>query len=246
MITLTLNGLDVQAEEGTTLIEVAQFYGFPIPTLCRNEGLTNWGGCRLCIVELVEGERSRVVSSCTYPAQEGLVVRTNSEKVLKIRKTIIETMLATVPTSKIVQDLASKYGVHRVRVKVEHKDCLLCGLCTRMCTEQMDGAAIGLVGRGENFKISTAFDKKSETCRLCGGCIYICPACQIRCIGPNVEADGAICNACANLDPPCVNYFDDVMCYMDPCVACEQAAERIPKYKNNEINNKESCNAIIN
>lgn len=92
MINFTLNGLEVHVEEGMTLLEVAQFYGFPIPTLCYHEGLTNWGGCRLCIVELAEGIRSRIVTSCTYPAQEGLVVRTNSEKVLRIRKTIIETM----------------------------------------------------------------------------------------------------------------------------------------------------------
>jgi len=229
MIKFRLNGLEVQVEEGSTLLEAAQFYGFPIPTLCYHEGLSNWGGCRLCIVELKQGDRSRIVSSCTYPAQDGLEVFTNSEKVVKIRKTIIETMMATVPTSKIVQDLASKYGVHQVRVNVENKDCLMCGLCTRMCIEQMDGKAIGLVGRGDSLKITTAFDKKSETCRLCGGCMYICPACQIRCIGPNIEKDGPICNACANLEPPCLDYFDNMMCYMDPCVACELEADRPPK-----------------
>ena len=231
MVNLTMNGLEVQVEEGMTILETVQFYGFPIPTLCHHEGLTNWGGCRLCIVEIGKGDYTRFVSSCTYPVQEGLVIRTNSEKVIKIRKTIIETMLATVPTSKVVQDLASKYGVRKVRVRVENKDCLLCGLCTRMCIEQMDGAAIGLVGRGDTLHIATAFNKKSETCRQCGGCIYICPACQIRCIGPNVEEDGAICNACANLEPPCIEYFDDMMCYMDPCVACEHTTDRIPKMK---------------
>ena len=229
MITLKMNGLEMHVEEGMTLLEVAQFYGFPIPTLCHYDGLSNWGGCRLCIVELKEGERSRIVTSCTYPAQEGLNVHTNTEKVLRIRKTIIETMLATVPTSKVVQDLASKHGVHQVRMKVENNDCLMCGLCTRMCIEQMDGAAIGLVGRGDKLKITTPFNKKSETCRLCGGCIYICPACQTRCIGPNVAESGVICNACANLEPPCINYFDDMMCYMDPCVACEQVGNRVPK-----------------
>ncbi len=230
MINLTINGLDVQVEEGTTLLEAANYYGLHIPTLCYDEGLSPYGACRLCVVEIVTGASTKLVSSCTYPATEELKVFTNSRRVLEARKMVIELHLATCPGSKVIQDLASKHGVHQVRFKQEYEDCINCGLCVRMCAEQMMGKAIGFVGRGSDRHITTPFDIKSEECRLCGGCMYICPACQMRCIGPDYSGEGAICNACANLEPPCVDYFDDMMCYMDPCVACEQASDRIPKH----------------
>jgi bidirectional [NiFe] hydrogenase diaphorase subunit len=221
MITFTLNGLEVQVEEGTTLLEAAQFYSFPIPTLCHMEGLSPYGACRLCVVEIGEGPRARLVTSCTYPAEEGLKVRTTSSRVLKARKMVLSLLLASCPQSKIIQDLASAHQITRQPFRQEHEDCILCGRCTRMCEEQMQGKAIGFRGRGENRSIGTPFDMKSEECRLCGGCIYVCPACQLRCTFS--DPDKAICGGCANLTPPCVEkeQFDDMMCYMQPCVACE-------------------------
>ncbi len=229
MINLMINGISVQVESGTTLLETARFLGIHIPTLCYHEGLSPYGACRLCVVEIGERPNTKLVTSCTYPATDGLKVYTHSERVLKARKMIIELHLAACPTSKIIQDLASKHGVHQVRFKQEYNDCINCGLCVRMCAEQMRGKAIGFVSRGNKRHITTPFDIKSEECRLCGGCMYICPACQTRCIGPNAREGGVICNACANLEPPCVEYFDDQMCYMDPCVACEKDAKRVPK-----------------
>jgi coenzyme F420 hydrogenase subunit beta len=90
-----------------------------------------------------------------------------------------------------------------------------------MCKEQMVAGAIGFSGRGERRRVTTPFDVKSEVCRLCGGCIYVCPACQLRCT--YTEPDKAICGGCANLSPPCLEKegFDDMLCYMRPCVACE-------------------------
>jgi bidirectional [NiFe] hydrogenase diaphorase subunit len=221
MISLTINGLETSVEEGTTLLEAARFLGFPIPTLCYNEGLTPYGACRLCVVEIGEGKGARLVSSCTYPAQEGLVVRTASERVLRARRMIIELLLASCPQSKVIQDIASAHDVRQQRFKQEHEDCIMCGLCVRMCEEQMMAKAIGFQGRGENRTIGTPFDIKSDVCRLCGGCMYICPACTLRCT--YTEPDKAICGGCANLAPPCVEKedFHDMMCYMDPCVACE-------------------------
>ena len=221
MIHMILNGLEVDVEEKSTILEVANFYGFPIPTLCHMEGLSPYGACRLCIVEIGKGEKSKLVTSCTYPVEEGLVVRTASLRVLKARKMIIELLLASCPQSKIIQDIAAKYEVRQQRFRQEHEDCILCGLCVRMCKEQMVGNAIGFRGRGEDRTIGTPFDIKSEECRLCGGCMYVCPACQLRCT--YTEPDKAICGGCANLSPPCVDKeeFDDMMCYMDPCVACE-------------------------
>jgi len=221
MIQLKINGLNVSVEEGTTLLEAAKFTGFPIPTLCHMEGLSPYGACRLCVVEIGEGARSKLVASCTYPAEEGIKVRTASARVLQARKMILELLLASCPQSKTIQDLASAHEIRRQRFKQEYEDCILCGLCVRMCEEQMVARAIGFRGRGERRSIGTPFNVKSEVCRLCGGCIYVCPACQLRCT--YAEPEKAICGGCANLSPPCVEkpQFDDMMCYMAPCVACE-------------------------
>lgn len=221
MINLTINGLSVSVEEGATVLEAARFLGFPIPTLCHMDGLTPYGACRLCLVEIGQGARTKLVSSCTYPAEEGLLVRTASSRVVKARKMVIELLLASCPQSKVIQDIASAHGVNRQRFEQEHEDCILCGLCVRMCKEQMVAGAIGFRGRGEHRTLGTPFDAKSEVCRLCGGCIYVCPACQLRCT--YTEPDKAVCGGCQNLGPPCVDKekFDDMMCYMSPCVACE-------------------------
>jgi coenzyme F420 hydrogenase subunit beta len=221
VVTLTINGLEVTVEEGWTILEAAQFLGFPIPTLCHMEGLSPYGACRLCVVEIGEEPNSKLVSSCTYPVQNGLKVRTASARVMRARKMILELLLASAPQSKVIQDLAAKFEVKQQRFRQEYEDCILCGLCVRMCEEQMMAKAIGFQGRGENRRISTPFDIKSEECRLCGGCIYICPVCTLRCTYN--EPEKAICGGCANLSPPCVEKepFDDMMCYMDPCVACE-------------------------
>ncbi|MFA6566872.1 MAG: 2Fe-2S iron-sulfur cluster-binding protein [Victivallales bacterium] len=221
MIKLTINGLEVSVEDGSTLLEATTFLGFPIPTLCHMEGLSPYGACRLCVVEIGEGARAKLVSSCTYPAEEGLKVRTSSSRVLRARKMIIELLLASCPQSKEIQDIASAHGVRQQRFKQEHDDCILCGRCVRMCKEQMMAKAIGFRGRGEVRSIGAPFDVKSEACRFCGGCMYVCPACQLRCT--YAEPDKAICGGCANLTPPCVEkeQFDDMMCYMKPCVACE-------------------------
>ena len=221
MIELKINGLPVAVEEGTTLLEAATFLGFPIPTLCHMEGLSPYGACRLCLVEIGEGEGAKVVSSCTYPAQPGLRVRTSSSRVIRARKMMIELLLASCPQSKVIQDLASEHGVNRQRFKQEHEDCILCGLCVRMCKEQMMAGAIGFRGRGEHRTLGTPFDADSELCRLCGGCIQVCPACQLRCTYN--EPERAVCGGCQNLTPPCIqkNDFDDMMCYMSPCVVCE-------------------------
>jgi bidirectional [NiFe] hydrogenase diaphorase subunit len=221
MISLKMNGLDISVERGTTLLEAAQFYGFPVPTLCYMEGLSPYGACRLCVVEIGEGAKARLVTSCTYPAEEGLVVRTASSRVVRARKMIIELLLASCPQSKTIQDLASAYGVNRQRFRQEHEDCILCGRCIRVCREQMMAGAIGFHGRGEKRALGTPFDKKSEVCRLCGACMYVCPACELRCTYH--EPDKAVCGACANLEPPCLekDSFDDRMCFLDPCLACE-------------------------
>lgn len=134
---------------------------------------------------------------------------------------IIELLLASSPQSKTIQDLASNYGVTQQRFRQESEDCILCGLCVRMCKEQMVASAIGFRGRGQERTIGTPFDKRSDICRLCGGCMHVCPVCQLRCTYD--KPDEAICNGCLNISAPCIKKdpFEDLMCYMDPCVACE-------------------------
>ncbi|MDJ0761397.1 MAG: 2Fe-2S iron-sulfur cluster-binding protein [Myxococcota bacterium] len=221
MINLKINGLSVSVEKGTTVLEAAQFLGFPIPTLCHMEGLSPYGACRLCLVEIGKEANAKLVSSCTYPVEEGLEVRTSSNWVLRTRRMVIELLLASCPQSKIIQDIASAHGINKQRFKQEHETCINCGLCIRMCKEQMVAGAIGFRGRGHNRDIGTPFDATSEACRQCGGCIYVCPACQLRCTYTDPEK--AICGGCQNLSPPCADKetFDDMMCYMSPCVACE-------------------------
>ena len=221
MTTIKINGLQAEFEKGTSLLEAAQFLGFPIPTLCHMEGLTSYGACRLCVVEVGEGPGAKLVTSCTHPVQEGLVVRTASSRVLRARRMILELLLASCPQSKTIQDLAARHEVRTQRFKQEYEDCILCGLCVRMCKEQMAAGAIGFRGRGERRSIGTPFDRFSEQCRLCGGCMYVCPACSLRCT--YTQPEKAICGGCANLAPPCVEKagFEDMMCYLDPCVACE-------------------------
>ena len=221
MVNLTINGLKVSVEEGTTLLEAAIFWGIPIPTLCHMDGLSPYGACRLCVVEIGEGPKASLVSSCTYPAEEGLKVRTASSRVIRARRMILELLLASCPQSKTIQDLAAAHSVSQQRFKQEYEDCILCGLCVRMCEEQMMARAIGFRSRGENRSIGTPFDIKSDVCRLCGACMYVCPACQLRCTYN--EPEKTICGSGQNLRPPCLEkeQFDDMMCYMDPCVACE-------------------------
>lgn len=226
MIRLTINGVPVSVEAGTSLLEAARFLGFPIPTLCHMEGLTPYGACRLCVVEIVEPPRSSLVTSCTYPAEDGIRVRTASLRVVRARRMILELLLASCPQSKTIQDLASSHGVQEQRFRQEYENCVLCGRCVRVCEEQMMAKAIGFRGRGGNRSIGTPFDLTSEICRQCGACIYVCPACELRCTYN--DPDRAICGACANLSPPCVTQgqFSDMMCYLDPCVACEIKKDR--------------------
>jgi NADH dehydrogenase/NADH:ubiquinone oxidoreductase subunit G len=223
MINFKMNNLDVAAEEGWTLLETAKFYGLAIPTLCYDPGLSVYGGCRLCLVEVGEGPKAKLASSCTYPVSEGLVVRTDTARVIKARRMMLELMLSTAPGSKTLQDLASKFGVTQQRFTPRDEECVYCGKCIRICDEQMDARAIGFQYRGHNRKIGTPFDVKSEVCRLCGACMYICPACSLRCQGP--QADTAICNACLTMEPTCLEEYDELQCWMYDAGRCGTCIE---------------------
>jgi heterodisulfide reductase subunit A len=138
------------------------------------------GLCRLCLVELSDGRRTRLVTSCNYPVREGLRIQTDTEALRHIRKLIVEMLLAKCPDAPFVKELAERYGISEVRFPVTGSDdCILCGLCTRIC-ERIGKSAIGLTGRGIEIKVDTPFQMQSEDCITCGACVSICPTGHIK------------------------------------------------------------------
>ena len=174
-IKLQIDGIEVTAEKDMSVLEAAKSAGVKIPTLCHNEALEPYGACRLCLVELVEGGRSRLVVSCIYPAENGLVVKTRSEKVDRIRKTILELLLSHAPDAFDLQELAEEYGADKYRFAKEPSFCIHCGLCVRYCAEIKKKDAIGFVNRGTNREISFIPEIASQECWNCKECFPLCP-----------------------------------------------------------------------
>ena len=172
-----INDRPVEAEKNWTVLETAREYGIHIPTLCYHEALEASGGCRLCVVEAREGNWSKVVISCMYPVKEGITILTESERVKNVRRWILEMLLAECPGSKEIRTLAAEYGVthSRFSVKNPEEQCMLCGLCMRVCREVVGVSAITTVGRGVHKLIGTPFEKVSEACVACGSCVTVCP-----------------------------------------------------------------------
>ncbi|MCK4648029.1 (2Fe-2S)-binding protein, partial [bacterium] len=111
MVKLTIDNRKIEVEEGTTLLEAAQKLGIEIPTLCHHQALKPYGACRVCLVEVIKGSRPGLVASCTYPAEEGLIAKTDTERVKRARRLSIELLLARCPTSEKVRELALELGV---------------------------------------------------------------------------------------------------------------------------------------
>lgn len=174
MITFKLNGKDVQGEDGQYVIDVAQKYGIEIPTLCYHKALEPAGMCRICTVELFDGRRTKFVTACNYPIWEGMEIRTDTEAVHQGRKLIVEMLYARCPEVPLLQKLAKDYGIKEPRFSKETDDCILCGLCVRMC-ERMGNSAISFTGRGVDMKIDTPFGIQSDVCMACGACASVCP-----------------------------------------------------------------------
>jgi bidirectional [NiFe] hydrogenase diaphorase subunit len=213
MVELFIDGIKTIVDEGTTVLEAARSMGIVIPTLCYDPGLGPYGACRVCIVEVVKGNRSSLEASCTLPADEGQVILTNSEKVQRARKVIIELLISSCPNSKTLQDLAANYGVNKIRFKIKDQNCILCGLCVAYCKEQMQSGGIGFIGRGTSRRVGTAFGVTPEECRNCGGCEWICPVCERACTADNLV--GGLCGGCQNLVqvetcPVCVGCSESV------------------------------------
>ncbi len=174
---LTINDRQIEAKEGMTILEAAGSADIYIPTLCSHPLLKPFGACRLCVVEINDGNRFVMGSSCTCPVAEGLDVKTDSPAVIETRRILIEFLLARTPKARVVQRLAKQYGVEKTRLKVRDKGelCFLCGLCARICEEVIGVSAINFIKRGVNREIAFNPEISSDLCVGCGVCTAICP-----------------------------------------------------------------------
>jgi NADH dehydrogenase/NADH:ubiquinone oxidoreductase subunit G len=187
-VRLQIDGKDVVAKEGMTVLEAALNAGISIPTLCYHEKLEPFGGCRLCIVEAESGGHSKLVVSCVYLAEKNLVVRTRSEKIDRIRKNLIELLLAHAPDSPVLQDLAVEYGADKNRFEKEASFCIHCGLCVRYCAEVKKKNAVGFVDRGIQKEISFIPQIAAKECNSCKECFPLCPTSYLQAAFVLVEA----------------------------------------------------------
>jgi bidirectional [NiFe] hydrogenase diaphorase subunit len=174
-VTLTIDGREVKAEEGMTVLTAARAAGISIPTLCFHPDLEPHGGCRLCIVEVFVRGWARLVVSCVYPAEAGLVVKTRSEKIDRLRKMILELLLPHAPDSPALKALAAEYGAERGRFPAESSFCIHCGLCVRYCAEVKRKHAVGFVDRGIHREISFLPEIALAECPSCKECFPLCP-----------------------------------------------------------------------
>lgn len=199
--TLTIDGRDVGARADETILEVARENGIDIPTLCNLEGLTPVGACRLCLVE-IKG-MSRLLPACVTRVEEGMEICTDSERLTRYRRTILELIfsernhICAVCVSNghcELQDMAQRLGMSHVRVPyryprlpvdashhrfgIDHNRCILCTRCVRVCDEIEGAHTWDIMGRGIDARVITDLYQDwltSETCTSCSKCVHVCP-----------------------------------------------------------------------
>jgi NADH dehydrogenase/NADH:ubiquinone oxidoreductase subunit G len=187
-IRLQIDGREVTATKGMSILDAARGAGISIPTLCHHDKLQPYGGCRLCIVEAEADGRTNMVASCVHDAQDGLIVRTRSEKIDRIRKTLLELLMAHAPDSPVLQEMAAEYGADRTRFEPEPAFCVHCGLCVRYCAEVVEKHAVSFIDRGVRKEISFIPEIASKECHDCKQCFPLCPTSYVQAAFVLVEA----------------------------------------------------------
>ena len=175
---IVIDGKTYEAEFGEYILEVCKRNGIYIPTLCHSDALPGLGSCRMCIVEVIERGRTKVVTSCVYPITKEVEVLTKSEKIISMRKTIVTLLVARAPQNQYMKKLKEEYGACNEEIERFNLDyvenCILCGLCVKAC-EAVGTCAISTVNRGVTKKIATPYDEPSRPCIGCGSCSFVCP-----------------------------------------------------------------------
>jgi len=175
-IVMTVDGRRVEAAAETPLLKVLLAEGFEVPHLCWLESLTPYASCRLCLVEVARGGGERqVATSCNYPSADGLAVFLDTEEVRAQRACVFEVLLAQAPRSARLRAEAARWGVTRTALRRQEGECILCGLCERVCRETIGASAIGFTGRGANKELATPYGEASAACIGCGSCARVCP-----------------------------------------------------------------------
>ncbi len=199
-IHLTINGIPVEVEPGTSVLEAAKKAGVRIPTLCYHPDLKPFGSCGLCICKQ-EGS-AKILRACATPCAEGMKIITHDDELYQVRKTIIELTMSTHPSSCLtcvrnnnceLQKLAIEYGVREQpfeeRIKERKVDdstgvivmdpykCIKCGRCVQVCQQLQGVYALDFIGRGDNTTMSPAANLplNSSPCIKCGQCVVHCP-----------------------------------------------------------------------
>jgi NADH dehydrogenase/NADH:ubiquinone oxidoreductase subunit G len=176
MKTIRIDGRRFRFRQGQTILDIAREHGIDIPTLCHHEALEPYGSCRLCVVEVRSGDRTRTMASCVTPADEGMLVRTSTPGIKEIRKTLISLLLSRCPDVESIKTMARQLGVKKTPFPRLDEDCYLCGMCVRACAEIVGVRAIGFARRGHESEVAPPFGLVSNACIGCGTCSTICPA----------------------------------------------------------------------
>jgi bidirectional [NiFe] hydrogenase diaphorase subunit len=189
---VVIDGNELVVEKGTILLSACRKAGIDVPALCHHDALEPYGACRLCLVEITRGTRTRMTTSCNYPLlREGETVSTRSPGVIRARRVVLELLLARCPDSELLRGLAASLGLSGSRFPsltpsrlaaddAALRDCILCGLCVRACGEAIGASAISFSDRGPNRRVASPFLVHSEACTGCGACVAVCPTGVIR------------------------------------------------------------------
>ena len=185
VVEFTIDGKKVSAPRETSLLEVLLEHGYDIPHLCHHWAVEPYGACRLCLVEVKKGRKTKLTTSCNYPVLEGIEVTTLNEKIFKNRRNMMELILARAPNSeKVKQMAAERFDLVAEDLPYEANydgdDCILCGLCVRVCREVVGVEALSFASRGAEKEATPPFHDIAKSCIGCGACVYVCPT---DCIG---------------------------------------------------------------